>query len=405
MSWIKSRRIDLWPYTRGTPPVPTPVNYGTNVTVAQQFPVGMRTLAPMVLQTTAPRIDTRVNYGTSISIRQEFPLARMTMPARLDFYPPLNNPTKVPFVNYIQTRQEFPTARMAMPGVFSWRQPTNPPSTITYVNSIMQRQERPLTALPIVAGWQLPTTPTDTLNNWLFVRQEYPLAAMTSRAVTGPGITAAASLAFTGTGAQTADGGFGASQSFASCSIGSATSGDTIVVFVGSGFLAAGDKTVTVSGSVCTKRAESADDATSWHTVSGITSAAPTIIVSGSVALGLVGIAYGWVNGTGHDYTGTPTYHETDSAADPQTVTGTVPANGVSVVGISVSVSGQLPASWANATRAASCEAEFTTGNTLTVACASTVTTGSQSPAASGTGGGNGFGFAAASMAMLPIAP
>jgi len=193
VSWIKSRRIDLWPYTHGIS-IPTPVNYGTNVTVSQQFPIGMRTLAPMVLQTYAPSIRTPVNYGTNISVRQEFPLARMTMPGRFDFYPPSANPPKVPFVNYVQTRQEFPAARMTMPAVFSWRQPSNPPSTISYVNSIITRQSYPTTPLGLMLGWANPENPmVVNYDSRIMGRQEFPLARMTPQPqISGPAISAVA---------------------------------------------------------------------------------------------------------------------------------------------------------------------------------------------------------------------
>ncbi len=148
MSWIKSRRIDLWPYTRGVS-IPTPVNYGTNVFVTQQFPVGMRTLPPFLQHTAPPfTIRTPVNYGTNISIRQEYPLARMTMPARMDFYPPANNPAKVLFGNRITTQQQFP----------------------------MDQYVRPQMLLETLYG-------PPPFSGSIFVKQEYPLGAMTQKAM------------------------------------------------------------------------------------------------------------------------------------------------------------------------------------------------------------------------------
>lgn len=204
----------------------------------------------------------------------------------------------------------------------------------------------------------------------------------------GGGAPASAGLSWTPT--------FGDAQNLA---FGSATytiSGVTMgagvfVLFVGDNAERA--KTVTIGG-VSATLVDTASDFGAMYYAS-VSTPTGSIVISAGTAFGQVAACGGLLTGV----TATPTTTGVLAAgfyADPQTVTATVPTGGIGIAGLIAAGAPHLPASWANATRDAACEAELSGG--MTVAMAHTTTAGSQSPAASGSGAA--FSFTGTAMIM-----
>ncbi len=195
MSWIKSRRIDLWPYTRGTPQAPVQPETRL-ISGRQEYPL-LHPLPKLFGQ--VPPVPPANLTGRSISLRQEYPLGH-PLPR---FWTHALSPFAVaPGARSITVRQEYPLAAMTRKAMFDWAKPSNPTSFANFGGTVFTKQEfpkdqyaRPMMLLETLYG-------PDSLAAGIFVQQEYPAQARTMPPVMGgppTATTGAWTTVFTGT--------------------------------------------------------------------------------------------------------------------------------------------------------------------------------------------------------------
>lgn len=181
-----------------------------------------------------------------------------------------------------------------------------------------------------------------------------------------------------------------------------ATLGTGLFVFFHFDELGRTNVSCVIGGVTATLIAETTDHrCTMWQ--AAVNTPTGNIVLIKGAALGCVAGCGGLLTGANATATATAV-HQTDSVGDPQTVTATVPASGIGIVGIGGNFIG-IPTSWTSAIRDVVTEAGVATGNTAACAMAHNSTAGSQTPAATGGGGGNGWGFGGAGMIMACWGP
>lgn len=202
-----------------------------------------------------------------------------------------------------------------------------------------------------------------------------PMVVARASAGTPPAWTATDNPAGQGTGTN--------SVTFTNANIGTASAGRIVVAIFTSGTTVA--NAMTIGGISATKAVEESTILSGlqiWY-ANVPTGTTATIVVSSSGSMNLETIQVGMLTGV----TAVPTATQTAAggATDPATITITVPATGIAIVGLMANDDLTATGSWSNATL------DFKTGNSsaATLTMAHTTTTGSVTPTYTGLGGGN----------------